>query len=89
MDGVRDDSNTKKSNLNREPIAGVMSRLAIMACLHFDFRLALRYTSDVEDIPMAADNRGGRNPQHHFAEEEINKKIFGNILNSLKDIETK
>ena len=89
MDGVRDDLNMKKSNLNREPIAGVMSRLAIMACLHFDFRLALRYSSDVEDIPMAADNRGGRNPQYHFAEEEINKKIFGNILNSLKDIETK
>jgi hypothetical protein len=35
------------------PISGVMSRVAVMASLHFDFRLALRCLSDIE-----MDNRG-------------------------------
>lgn len=61
VDGVREDSKVSKHSAAQEPIAGVLSRLAVMACLHFDFRLALRYCSDVEDIPMAANSRGGRN----------------------------
>lgn len=47
--------NSEAEHQNNSPhsISGVMSRVAVMASLHFDFRLALRCLSDIE-----MDNRG-------------------------------
>ena len=56
-------------------IAGVLSRISIMISLHFDFRFALKDLQNVGDENI-----------HQFAEEETNKKIFVNTLNSLKEI---
>jgi hypothetical protein len=56
-------------------IPGVLSRISIMSALHFDFRLALKDLQNVGDL--------------NFAEDETNKKIFINTLNSLKEIQTK
>ena len=47
-----------------------------MIALHFDFRSALKDLNNVGD-------------ENNFAEEETNKKIFVNTLNSLKEIQTK
>jgi hypothetical protein len=62
---------------NSSPISGVHSRLAVMAALHFDFCLAMQIFSDAE----STDSK--------FGEKETNKKIFGNVLNSFRDIEMK
>jgi hypothetical protein len=59
-------------------IAGALSRVAVMAALHFDFKLALK------DLMNAGDEN-----VHQFAEEDTNKKIFINTLNTLKEIQTK
>ena len=56
-------------------IPGVLSRISIMSALHFDFRLALKDLQNVGDL--------------NFAEDETNKKIFINTLNSFKEIQTK
>ena len=55
-----------------------------MACLHFDFCLALQYMSNIDSFGNA-----NQNLKHQYAEDETNKKIFSNILNSLKDIQAK
>jgi len=52
----------------------------VMSALHFDFCLALQIVSDAE---MSSNNT------LKFGEDETNKKIFGNVLNSFKNIETK
>lgn len=52
-----------------------------MACLHFDFRKSLEYLQNIE---INQDLQ-----RHQYAEDETNKKIFINILNSLKDIQSK
>jgi len=55
-----------------------------MAALHFDFCLALQIFSDAE-INSYHSNKSDQ----RFGENETNKKIFANLLNSLKDIEMK
>lgn len=77
MDGYSKDEESS----DHSPIAGVLSRISVMACLHFDFRQSLQYLQNFE---VTQDSL-----RHQYAEEETNKKIFVNILNSLKDIQSK
>lgn len=59
-----------------------MIRAAVMAAIHFDFRLALQIMSEMH-------NQDDSQASTAFAEEETNLKLFINFLSCLKDIELK